>query len=817
MSEDRLEKALQAIKSEEPTPEQVSEAGARVWEKLGNPSLCLEFRAQFRDYLEGRLDANRRLLLEDHLGRCSACRARLAEDKGEHNVVPMPPRRVGRWPKWGTWAAAAAVLFLALYIARDSVDNLLAPRGPRATVASLTGGLYLLPTGMLQAGSPISENAVIRTAPGARAVLRLHDGSLVDVNERTELSLHGAWSGQTISLQSGDIIVRAAKQHRGHLQVDTRDSVASVKGTIFAVSAGINGTLVSVVEGSVAVAQPGKEVLLRPGQQAASNPALTGSVKDAVSWSPDAQTYLAVLASLAKIDSQMAALPAPTLRTQSSMLQYVPDSVVVYGAVPNLSGTIGQAVTLAEQQSSENPVFAQWWNSGAGGELKQLIGRIQTVTPLLGDEIVYGICMSGANSTQEIPIMLAEVRQGKRAELEAALKNLGIQTGEAPAYQLSDTLMAVSNSAANLQWLLSHLSRGAGSPFTQEIAARYQDGAAWLLGIDMDAILSMTGAAQPQFISAQQVKHVFLEQRESQGVEENELTVSFNGPRTGLASILASSGSGGAAEYLTNDSIIAVYASTREPQQLFDEITAQLSKLSSLFQSNIANAEAKIGFSFSNDLARAIGTESAFSIEGISTTGPVWTLAVLVNDSSTLDATIRKLVNAINSEFERAGKAERLTIGQEVVDGRTWSTLKLSTQPFSITWTYDRGYLIAGSDRGVAARAIATRNGGSPLVWSPEFKQQIPSTAGLHPSGFAWLNTKGVLSGFASLVSNPILKKLIEERDPILVTFCGTTEQIRAVSRTRLSGLVINLLLLQGMDGARAGSQTANAKLNSRQ
>ena len=64
------------------------------------------------------------------------------------------------------------------------------------------------------------------------------------------------------------------------------------------------------------------------------------------------------------------------------------------------------------------------------------------------------------------------------------------------------------------------------------------------------------------------MKHLFLEQRSSQGSEENEIAVSFKGPRTGLASILASAGSGGAAEYLSSDSIIAIYASTREPQQL---------------------------------------------------------------------------------------------------------------------------------------------------------------------------------------------------------------------------------------------------------
>ena len=176
---------------------------------------------------------------------------------------------------------------------------MMAPGGPRATVVSADGGVYRLaacpPTcppsaqreggsgsakaeGSLEAGAAIGERESVRTGPGAHAVLRLADGSTVDVNERTELFVTAAWSGQAIHLQRGDIIVKAAKQRRGRLRVLTHDSIASVKGTVFAVSAGMGGSVVSVVEGSVAVNQPRREVVLSPGQQAASIPALASSV-----------------------------------------------------------------------------------------------------------------------------------------------------------------------------------------------------------------------------------------------------------------------------------------------------------------------------------------------------------------------------------------------------------------------------------------------------------------------------------------------------------------------------------------------------------
>jgi hypothetical protein len=812
MSEDRLERALEAIKSEGVNPEELAAARARVWEKLDNPgaAVCAEFRLQFHDYLEGRLAGNRKLLIEDHLSRCPLCREQLAAQKGELKVIPMPRRRAFWQPRWGAWAAAAALILGALYLGRNTIDTLLAPRGPRATVASVSGGLYLVPEGVLKTGSAIGENEVIRTGPGAHALLRLNDGSLVDVNERTELSVQAAWSGRSIRLQRGDIIVRAAKQHRGHLRVQTRDSVASVKGTVFAVSAGLSGTLVSVVEGSVAVTQQSVEVVLGAGEQAASNPALTGSVQNAISWSPDAETYLATLASLAQVEKQIAQLPSPSLRTESGLIQYMPEGMVVYGAVPNLTGTIGQAMALAEQQSAENPAFSQWWDSGPGRDLNQLISRIQTVTPLLGEEIVYG-CATGATGTAEtIPMILAEVQPGKRAELAAVLDGLGIGTSQSPVpYNLTDTVLTVSDSQIHLQWLLDHMGQGASTSFAAAIAARYKDGAGWLLGVDMESLLSSRETIGTEFMNAQQMKHVFLEQRKSSGAEENEIAVTFKGPRVGLASWLASSGSGGAAEYLSSDAVAAIYVSTREPQQLIEELIAQLSQTEPMLQSNLAQAEEKLGISLTNDLARAFGTESAFALEGFSITGPVWVLAALVNDPPTLETSIRRLVDISNAELARTGQTGQIYIDREVVDGREWTALTFASSKLSVTWTYDRGYLVAGSDRGAVIRALGIRNGGSPLIWSTTFQQQLPASTGLHPSGFAWLNTKGALQNLAVLIPSPAIQKLVAERDPILVIFDGATEQIRAVSRTRLSGLLMNVALLQGLGRTSSESQSS--------
>lgn len=805
MSEDRLERALHEMKEENVAAGTLEAARARVWENVrsAGSATCAEFRQDFRAYLGNELGGNRRVLVEDHLSRCAGCRARVAEMKGERPNVAMLVRSSSRWVQWGGLAAAAALLLAILYVGRDAIDGMMAPGGSRATVVSADGRLYRVAAGALEAGAAIGERESVRTGPGAHAVLRLADGSTVDVNERTELFVTAAWSGQTIHLQRGDIIVKAAKQRRGSLRVLTRDSVASVKGTVFAVSAGMGGSVVSVVEGSVAVNQPSREVVLSPGQQAASVPALASSVAQAVSWSPEAAYYLELLGSLVKIERELANFPAE-LRTRSALLSYLPAGAVVYGTAPNPGLTIGRALTLAEQQSVQSGSFRAWWNSETGLALRRMTDRLQSVSPLLGDEIV--LCASLLGRDEPLPVVMARVQPGKRAELASALEGLFAEAGEAPAaYSVSDDLMVVADSPSDLAWALAHLGQGAGSPFAAAIGERYRRGVGWLIGMDAPPLVTMAaGDDAPPIELAGMIgmKYLFLEQRAPAGAEENEVTFAFQGARTGMGSWLADAGSGGAAEYLPADALLAGYMSTREPLQLFEELTAQITRSEPDFQDRLATMDEKLGAGFIQDLTAALGTEAALAVVGLSASGPTWVMAAVANNPPVIDRSLQKLVEAFNAELGPDEQGERIVFGQESAGGRTWSTMKPGGLRLGITWTYDRGYVVAASDRAVAERAIATRNGGSPLVWSPEFLGQLPSSAGLHPSAFVWLNTKGALGLLSAMAPSPALGELLAGRDPVLAVFDGTPEQIHGASRTRVSGLIMDVMLIQGLGRA---------------
>jgi hypothetical protein len=303
------------------------------------------------------------------------------------------------------------------------------------------------------------------------------------------------------------------------------------------------------------------------------------------------------------------------------------------------------------------------------------------------------------------------------------------------------------------------------------------------------------------------MKYLFFEQRAPAGAEENEVTLMFQGARVGMASWLADGGSGGAAEYLPADALLAGYVSTREPLQLFREFTAQMTRAEPSFESDLALADEYFGPGFIENLTAAMGTEAAFALTGFSVSGPTWVAAALANNPPVIDSGLQKLVETFNSELGPEDQDKRIVFGQESAGGRVWNTMKPGSVPFGVTWTYDRGYMVAASDRASAERAIATRNGGFPLVWSPQFIAQLPSSAGLHPSAFAWLNTNGALEVFSALASSPALADLLARRDPVLVVFDGTAEQIHAVSRSRISGLIVDVMLIESLSRSGLGLQ----------
>lgn len=797
MNDERFEDLLEEIRDEDVPREEFHAARDRVWQKLQPEEhvACDELRPELRAYHLGTIAPARRLLINDHLSRCVECRRALADIKRAGKVVPMPARPQ-RHSSWQRWAAAAAIVVALLYGARGTIDSMLAPSGPAATVVTVSGSLYSPNGALLPVGTELPEGQSIRTAAGSRAVLRLRDGSEVEMNQRTEVALQSARSGDTIRLSWGDVIVEAADQGSRNLRVVTRDSIASVKGTVFAVSSGTAGSLVSVVEGSVEVSQANGANLLHAGEQAASSLAIGEvSVTQAVSWSGEAADYSALLSELAQIEEQLA-LSGPSMRTDSGLLAYLPADTSAYFAIPNLDGTIAEAINLMDQRVSQSTTLMEWWTSAEGQELRRTLQDLQSVAAMLGDELV--LTLSGGDDP--VPLFLAETRSNTAEQILQAIRTVDPDADEMPPVQVVDGVLLASDSAAHLALLSAQLGLGSGSPFAAEIERHYDRGVGWLGAVDVAAFsaeLTTQGTELKRALGLSSMRYLFFEQRSSAAGDESEATLSFAGERDGMASWLAAPGAIGSAEYVSSGAIAAIASSTKDPVEAFDQLMS-LAGGSGEIMDDIRDMEAETGISIRDDIAASLGTDFVISIEGLAVTTPQWIAAFEVMNAGALDDAIRRIVERINADEADTDFFE-LNLTEESVNGRNWKILQSigpseNSTSTAITWTYDRGYAIVSTDRATAERAISVRDTGSSLIRTAAFQQQFPGGGGVHNSGFLWLDLGR--AGEAMQLLGQESGALARNADPVLVVVTGEDDRIRWATRSRLTSLIFDLLML---------------------
>jgi hypothetical protein len=255
---------------------------------------------------------------------------------------------------------------------------------------------------------------------------------------------------------------------------------------------------------------------------------------------------------------------------------------------------------------------------------------------------------------------------------------------------------------------------------------------------------------------------------------------------------LALPAAAGSIEYVSTEALAVLSASTRNPHEAFDELL-EITGQDSEFITWMEEFESMTGIWVDDDIASSLGTDFTLAVERISIPIPEWVMVFEVLSPDTLDETVHRLVDAYNESLPSEKAESILVFTQEIIDGRPWNSLSAEIAPFTLYWTYDRGYLIAAMDRALAERAIDVRDSGLTLIHSTEFQQRLPITAGLHNSGFLWFNNDDALAEMASMVQRPVLSQLIDNQEPTLVMVNAEMEKIRMASRTHLG--FANLLL----------------------
>src|SRR5436190_2783240 len=327
-----LDEVTAEIRNEKTDPAVVSAAADRVWARVSTaagqtefnlPTVdriegCADFQSLIPAYLAGKLSEARSLLLVDHTHECIPCRSAMNEARARRSVTVKPAERKTRYtaqPAVMRWAIAAALVIGFGLLAVPFVQRFWPYGDFEATVQAAEGQVFQVAdtrTASVNAGAKLQKGEKVRTAKDGRAVVRLGDGSLIEMKDRSELYLTKNGAGTTIHLDRGSIVVEAVKQKNGKLVVESGDSIVSVTGTVFSVNNGTKGSRVSVIEGEVNLNHAGSDRVLRPGEQATTSPAIAMiPVKDEVAWSRNASRYAQLLSGLDSVRNGLKTVQQP--------------------------------------------------------------------------------------------------------------------------------------------------------------------------------------------------------------------------------------------------------------------------------------------------------------------------------------------------------------------------------------------------------------------------------------------------------------------------------------------------------------------------
>lgn len=816
-----LDQATAEIRNEQIDPSVVDTAAERVWSRMSAANVgdlgtqavaseriegCADFQSLIPTHLKGSLSPARSLLLVDHTHECIPCR-RALNDARTQKVVPA--RKIAGAPRYRIqpvwrWGIAAALVIGFGLLALPFVQRFMPFGGEfEATVQAAEGQVYQIAdtsSSLVASGKKLQRGEHLRTAKDAGAVVRLGDGSLIEMKERSEFSITKNAQGTTINLDRGAIVVEAAKQDKGRLFVKTGDSLVSVTGTVFSVNSGTKGSRVSVIEGEVHMDHANTERVLRAGEQATSNRSIAlVPVKDEVAWSRKAGQYAATLSALTALGSDLSKVQQPGLRNSTHLLDLMPENTIVYAALPNLTATLVESHRIMQERISQNAALREWWakerTGNHGPNMDQVIGTIHEFGEYLGDEIAVSVSMD-EKGQPSAPLVLAELKNsaGFRPFLEQQIAKYAGNAQGRPAIQfvedpLTATVKAVEPGKKNDElyvWIqnglfaaspklpqlqdLARLTQKGGtsaftaSPFRERIAQVYQQGAGLVVAANLEKIVQQTAAERAKGHDAAKkddalkqlgilsVKYFVLDQNEVGGKTHTHATLSFNDPQHGIPSWLAVPAPMGALEYISPDANLVAGFVVKDPKALVDDLLGIVETVSPDLRKNLDKQQAERGLDIRKDIAEPLGGEFAFAIDGPILPTPSWKMIFEVNDPAHLQQALERVVGEVNKEAAKFGKSG-LVWDRGDVSGRTYYTLKSSDFGVEVNYTFANGYMIVGPSRAMIANTVSRREQGYTLLRSAQFTAGLPADGNANFSAVFYHNLAPLMQPFANKIA----------------------------------------------------------------
>ena len=861
---DELDQVISEIRRQEIPAAALEESAGRVWRRVQAPNTavpasevargCGAIRADLPLLRRGELSTARRMIVEDHLRECVSCRAYASGS-------PDPLATAARWqiqPSAGVshWSlarygwAAAAVLVIAVMGFFIGERYLTGPAGSRGQIESIAGHAYLVSAtteSPLKTGDTIEQGQIVRTAGGSHAILRLLDGSRVEMNQRTDFSVSAGFRNTTIHLDQGDIIVEAPHRRAGRLYVTTPDCTISDKGTVFSIESGTKGSRVGVIEGTVNVAHDGKESVLRAGESVATTQSVSSvPVSGQIAWSENRQEYMALLDEFSRLRHRLEQIQPPAPRYQSRILALVPENTVLYLSVPNLGNRFAQGEQMFQDELNRSAVLRAWWSHVTTPQqdlmLQQAIGKIETASQYLGDEMVLVSSLEGKNG----PVLLAPIKNQGLADFlngqvaafggnakpfirvvdEKSLAAVSPTDRDLVALVRPDTL-AVGSAAAVLR-VNAALARGPSgfenTEFGKEVLGVYSRGAQIFVAADLQRIMtraqeasranSGSGAAQLRSgaldaLGFADMRYMIATHGNASGQTENRAVLGFAQQRSGIASWLAAPAPMGSLNFVSADAGAVVSVVTKQPAKMFDDVVAMVQAHNETnVSAELQQEQAQLGIDLRNNLAGALGGEVTLALDGPLLPKPSWKLIAEVNEPTVLQQSIAKLIQVAGRHVIVSGKPV-VSLEQEQTGDRTFYKITFArANPVSeIDYTYADGYLVAGASRAIVMDALSTYANGDSLAASGSFHALLPRDSYANFSALAYWNLGPVVGPLAAQFGSneAVLQHLAANAKPAAICAYGGTNTIELASTTDLLDLQPDAIGLMNLLGQGHG------------